>query len=100
MNLQDEPVLRCDSAQFGTLISGRRQNNLTTTNMKIKITGGRLPAILLGLSISFALSFPTHSHAQTTITNAPKWESSAAAGLTLTRGNSKTLLATANLQTQ
>ncbi|EEF59422.1 DUF481 domain-containing protein [Pedosphaera parvula] len=67
---------------------------------------------VLGASVcSFA--FPLTVTAQTQpapVTNAPvpavveivkpKWESSAAAGLTLTRGNSRTVLATANLASQ
>src|SRR4051812_7407054 len=58
------------------------------------------------LTGAFSLAFTsltTTTHAQTTVSTAPpepRWDSSAAAGLTLTRGNSDTLLATVNLQTQ
>ncbi len=50
--------------------------------------------------ILLALAFGFRAPAQTNDPPAPKWESSAAAGLTLTRGNSQTLLTTVNLQTQ
>lgn len=61
--------------------------------MKIKCAG-IIIAVLAFLAI--------HSSAQTTSTSTNKypWESSAAAGLTLTKGNSDTLLLTVKLQTQ
>ena len=46
-----------------------------------------------------ALMFVPGAANQTALTNKPAWESSLSIGFTLTRGNSDTLLATANIQT-
>jgi hypothetical protein len=56
-------------------------------------------------SLAFGLCPGVHAQSAAPATPAPvppppHWESSAALGLTLTRGNSRTVLATANLQTQ
>jgi putative salt-induced outer membrane protein YdiY len=57
------------------------------------------PAVFAGLVSSLASLSSTLS-AQTVVTNAPKWESSAALGLSLTRGNSDTELFTVNVRSQ
>lgn len=56
-------------------------------------------AIMAVSALALTFSSVAQEKAPTIKTNAP-WESSAAVGLTLTRGNSKTLLFTANAQTQ
>lgn len=55
-------------------------------------------AYLTAAAIAVACS-PCISHAQAVVTTTNKWQSSAAAGLTLTRGNSDTLLGTLSIAT-
>jgi putative salt-induced outer membrane protein YdiY len=56
------------------------------------------PPAMIALGILIASL--TQLEAQTPTTNASPWASSAAAGLTLTRGNSRTTLVTANIETK
>ena len=72
--------------------------------MKISIpTVKKFLRVLLSLLVTgFALASASVVEAQTNVipTNPPPpvWEGSAAAGLTLTRGNSRTVLGTVNIQ--
>jgi putative salt-induced outer membrane protein YdiY len=63
----------------------------------------RFNALIVGGALALAAFLTSSAHAQDkapTISTNPPWVSSASVGLTLTRGNSKTLLAVADIKTE
>jgi putative salt-induced outer membrane protein len=62
---------------------------MKSTNQSVHLAAALIASVLFAMSVS----------AQTNLPPKPKWESSAAAGLTITRGNSDTEIVTASLLT-
>jgi putative salt-induced outer membrane protein YdiY len=84
---------------------GRTGNQISDMNMQSLPARIKL-ALAAVLAAGVALSFPSTVRAQTNAPAAvpppppPKWESTASLGFTVTGGNTRTMLATANFDTQ